>query len=98
MDNRDLWIQAAKDCQAEIHGIIERRFNELRSVTKTWEELKPQARKTAEAFLAANPGQWIHAIKHVRDVYGCGLKEAKDLVDEVRGFPPTPKYTGLGHP
>jgi hypothetical protein len=41
-------------------------------------ELPPAARE------ALDRGEYILAIKHVREATGLGLKEAKDLVDDAR--------------
>lgn len=66
---------------SELLGLISFLRVEKDAPSPTPEHVKLNLRKLSDAFQAANSGQKIQAIKIVREMTGCGLKEAKDVVE-----------------
>lgn len=48
--------------------------------------VKPETDHLGKAIATYNDGQKLQAIKDIRDAYGFGLKQAKDLIDLATGY------------
>jgi ribosomal protein L7/L12 len=80
-----------------------KRAVELVEAGRQWSAAEPVAASSEPGLVDdvlehVRAGRWIHAIKHYREVTGCGLKEAKDAVEAIArsaGIPVT-KGSGCG--
>ena len=94
-NSEDLWVEACKNVAREVYRLQLAEYQRLRSDaanTKSLTTHRAEAVAFAEDELVRGwnrhitpfPPNKIQVIKQIREIYGCGLKEAKDLVDAVQ--------------
>jgi len=91
---RELWIQAMSNVAADHHALIAREYDRLcrehgvEVPQASLPDMKTFARNwILQDLKLVGPTAYprtIMCIKEVRTRYGLGLKESKDIVDEVR--------------
>ena len=91
-DKKRIWLEAMQNVAADHHALIVREYERLCHdsglvIMKDFDFMVGRALDWLETDLrqtgAATP-RIIQCIKWIRDQYGLGLKEAKDVVDAAR--------------